>query len=462
MILNNPAMAASTVPLQEHCIALFETGIAAADPAAAIKRCIAITGEDLQIGLNDKTLNGRQGQWPVVHLIAFGKAACTMIGAARNALPAEKLSGIQFAVTTYDNKIAIPNIMVMGAGHPLPDANGVLAANQLRSLLQQTRPGELVLTLISGGGSALLPCPVEGISLEDKIATTQLLLSSGADIRQINYVRKHLSASKGGGLVKWAAPADLHALILSDVIGDDVSAIASGPCVPDNTHFADAIRILETHQVWEQLPETVKHHLLQGKAGMIPETPKPGDPIFDQTGYSLIGSNSQSIAAVELEAQRLGYQTHLFPTPIIGEARLAAQELTLFAKHLLAKHPKQPLAVIGGGETTVTVKGNGRGGRNQEMALAFALAVESMSLPADWTFLSGGTDGRDGPTPAAGGRVDALTLSTLRDQGIDPWRMLQDNDAFTALQAADALVITGSTGTNVADLQILLLHPYFV
>ncbi|MDD2759847.1 MAG: glycerate kinase [Methylomonas sp.] len=440
--------------LRDDCFALFQTGIAAADPQAAIKTHLKMLDGRLQIG------NERIGNWRKIHIVAFGKAAGAMASAARKLIAPALLAEPGLVVTTYDNASLIEGLEVIGAGHPLPDTRGLTAAKKIADRVNRAAKNELVLALISGGGSAMLPYPVDGVSLDDKVATTRLLLASGADIDQINCVRKHLSQIKGGGLARLAAPADLHALILSDVLGDDLSAIASGPTVADPTTFADAIAVLKQKEVLEQVPSAVKAYLEQGAKGLKAETAKPGDPVFNSVSQTLIGSNSVSLDAVIKSAEQLAYLPQIYSRRLCGEARQVAIDLVRHAKTLFERGLRQTTAVIAGGETTVTVLGKGKGGRNQEMALAFALAAERLGLPDAWAFLSGGTDGRDGPTEAAGGVVDSRTLSKIRAASMAPEAALENNDSYTALQAADDLIMTGATGTNVADLQILLLHPF--
>ncbi|MFU8788730.1 MAG: glycerate kinase type-2 family protein [Methylobacter sp.] len=427
--------------MKHDALSIFQAGIAAADPYLAVKRHL------------DSTLFAPYSK---VHLIAFGKAACSMAQAAQEIIPANKSAGRGIAVTNYDNVSHVNNVEVIGAGHPLPDANGLKAAQLIAERVQQAQQHELVLVLISGGGSALIPYPAGQISLQEKIATTEKLLASGASINQINCVRKHLSQLKGGGLAKLAAPAHVHAIILSDVLGNDLSAIASGTTVADDTTYADAIDVLQSKGLWQQIPDTVRQHLQQGELGAIAETPKPGDAIFKTTTHSLIGSNAISVQAMLAAAQNLGYQTNLYSDCLCGEAREAAEKWAIHAKTLTAN---TPIALLAGGETTVTLKGNGRGGRNQEMALAFAIAAEQHGLSGNWTFLSGGSDGRDGPTDAAGGSVDQDTIKRMTQAGISPTQLLGNNDSYTALAASGDLLITGATGTNVADLQILLIQP---
>lgn len=453
-------MAHTAAILREQCLALFQAGVAAADPHAAIRQCLLVADDQLKIRLAPDSSQFRNANGQKIHIIAFGKAACAMASAARQVIPKHKLAEPGIVVTTYENLVPVAGFEVLAAGHPLPDQNGLNAAQNLVESIQAIPAEDLVLVLISGGGSALLPYPVDGVGLADKIAATQLLLACGATINQINCVRKHLSRLKGGGLARLAAPADLHALILSDVLGDDLSSIASGPTVADDTSFADAITVFKSKQVWDKVPTTVKDYLTQGAAGLRPETLKSGDPLLNKTSHTLVGSNAISVSAAAHASRQQGYQTLIYSQNLCGEAREVAEQWVLDANSLLSQGLTNATAMIAGGETTVTLTGNGKGGRNQEMALAFALAAERHSLPCRWIFLSAGTDGRDGPTDAAGGIVDSDTLNGIRRAGIDPQAALNRNDSYTALNAADALAITGATGTNVADLQILLLYPF--
>jgi glycerate 2-kinase len=444
----------------QQILQIFNAGITAADPYLAVKK-VLLGDPGLDIFLSKKGRGSKieSGNPDKIHLIAFGKAAIPMLSAALDTIPGDNLSGSCIAVTNYENYSPLDHAHVIGAGHPLPDDAGLQAAKLVSQRVQSATSRERILVLISGGGSALLPLPVDGVSLFEKTIVTQLLLSSGATINQINCVRKHLSLLKGGGMAKLAYPALLHALILSDVVGDDISSIASGPTVPDPTFFSDAIQIINDYQLWDQIPVSVQIHLENGVRKRIAETPKPDEFIFQNTGHTLIGSNAISLQAVCESAVELGYCTHLYSDNLCGESRLVADNMAEHAKSLAADGLKTAIAVIAGGETTVTLTGNGKGGRNQEMALAFALAVERRGLNAGWVFLSGGTDGRDGPTDAAGGVVDADSLQRMRMAGVNPQQLLDSHDSYAALQAGGDLLITGATATNVADLQILLLYP---
>jgi hydroxypyruvate reductase len=277
---------------------------------------------------------------------------------------------------------------------------------------------------------------VKSISLAEKIATTHLLLSCGATIHEINCVRKHLSHLKGGGLAKYCAPAHSHALILSDVLDDDLSVIASGTTVADASTFDEAIQVLQSKNVWQATPASVKTHLLKGKEGIINETPKPGDTIFSNTSHDLVGSNALSVAAMHHMAKSMDYHTILYRNPLCGEAREVAASFVRDAQKTLSATNAKRLAFITGGETTVTLKGSGKG-RNQEMALAFVIAAEQYSLKEKWVFLSGGTDGIDGVSPAAGGIVDVNSTTRMHNAHVNAQERLNNNDSYHALKSAD-------------------------
>jgi hydroxypyruvate reductase len=447
--------------LRHDALHIFQAGIAAANPYQTVKQCINFTENHLELALDLNDLTKiRLGRWSKIHLIAFGKAACAMAKAMQEVIPSELLNNRGIVVTNYENRIDLPHLTVIGAGHPLPDAAGLHAASLVTEQLKSAQQGELVLVLISGGGSALLPAPVPPVSLAEKIITTDLLLASGATIQQINCVRKHLSQLKGGGLARLAFPADCHTLVLSDVLGDDLSTIASGPTVPDSTSYSDAIKILIHYQLWDKVPASVKQVLEQGRLKQVKETPKPEDAIFKKNSSMLIGSNAISLNATVQAAQQQGYQTQIYSTALCGIAREEAEKWVLYLKSLLANGLNAPLALLAGGETTVKLTGTGQGGRNQEMALAFAIAAKKHQLPPCWTFLSAGTDGRDGLTGAAGGLVDPNSIERIKNSRFNPSNRLNNNDSYTALKASGDLMITGATGTNVADLQVLLVKPF--
>lgn len=420
--------------LRKNAVSIFQAGIAAANPYDAV----------IQNFILNKSVSK-------IHVIAFGKAACAMTRAACKLIPTNLL-GSAIAVTNYENVTPIENVEVIGASHPLPDLSGFEAAKRIAQIAKNAQAGELVLVLISGGGSAVCPYPVDSISLDEKIITTNLLLSCGSTIHEINCVRKHLSQLKGGGLAKLISPAYCHALILSDVLDDDLSVIASGTTVADKSTFAEACAILKNKNIWQHVPDSVKNHLMQA----ISETPK----FIENASNILIGSNLMSVKAAVENAQFLGYEVVFYDYPLCGEAREVAQAFVLAIKNTSQPVHKKRFAFITGGETTVTLRGNGKGGRNQEMTLAFAIAVEKHDLKGLWVFLSGGTDGIDGTSPAAGGVVDHHSLQRMRNAGKNPMELLKNNDSYRALKSSNDLLMIGATGTNVADLQILLIECF--
>lgn len=395
---------------------LYDVAVAAADPAAALRAQVKNKFEVPE--------GGR------LFLIAVGKAAVPMLKQAM-ALSSGEFQAV--AVTNYENASGIPGAKVFAAGHPVPDENGLKAAQHVARLLTGTTEKDRVVALISGGGSALLPLPVEGISLADKAGTNQVLLSAGFDITQMNLVRQQLSRMKGGGMARHASPAKLEAFILSDVIGDDLRAIASGPTVAPIGTKADARALLT--DVWDHLPDAVQTNLSKDDSvELLPDVEN-----------HLICSNRKSLEAMQAACPG----AVIFNDRLEGNVRDAGPEL-----FDAARNAKPGSVLLFGGETTVTLTGDGLGGRNQDLALRFAsLATE---LPGEWVFLSGGTDGRDGPTEAAGGIVDPGSLARMRKSGADPLALLDNNDSNAALAASGDLLITGGTGTNVADVQVFL------
>jgi len=384
-----------------------------------------------------------------VIVVGMGKASARMAAALEGLLGERISTGL--IVTADGYKVPTKKVEVVEASHPVPDARGRAAAERIVALVEEANEEDLVIVLISGGGSALLPLPASGIALSDLAATNELLLRSGAKIQEINTVRKHLSQVKGGQLAQRAFPAQVLALVLSDVPGDHLEAIASGPTALDPTTFNDARQILHRYGLWEEVPPSVRARIEAGACGDISETPKPGDRSFLKVQNAVVGSGSVAAAAAQAEGKRLGYRTLLLTTTLEGEAREVGKILAALAREEVnfGRPIKPPALIIAAGETTVTVKGSGKGGRNQELSLSAALGIEGLSQVA---IASLGTDGRDGPTDAAGGMVDGGTVARLRGQGIDPERCLAENDSYQALSKAEDLIITGPTGTNVADL----------
>jgi hydroxypyruvate reductase len=348
-------------------------------------------------------------------------------------------------------------IEIIEAGHPIPDRRGVQATQRIIELLNLTQKEDLVICLISGGGSALLVAPPEGVSLEDLQILTNQLLACGANIQEINTLRKHLDQVKGGNLARHAAPARLITLILSDVVGNPVDSIASGPTVPDSSTFADASSIIRKYALSQKIPPTITTHLKRGERGELPETPKPGELLFENTRNAIIGGNLQAaIAAVE-QAKTEGFHTLLLTTYLQGEARYVGKMLAAIARQIdVTGQPiPRPACLVAGGETTVTIQGKGKGGRNQEVALG---AVADMSDLKNAVLIALATDGSDGPTDAAGAIATGESLRRSLDLGMEPEDYLQNNDSYHYFKALGDLLITGPTHTNVNDLNLLFLR----
>jgi len=356
----------------------------------------------------------------------------------------------------YGHAVPLKIVRINEAGHPLPDEAGIRGTKEIMELLGRTGEKDLVLCLISGGGSALLPCPAQGLTLEDKQAATKVLLECGATIGEINAVRKHISEVKGGKLARLAYPSTLVSLVLSDVVGDDLENIASGPTVPDRSTFADCLAILQRYGIEDKIPTTVRAFLARGARGEVEETPKDGDPIFQRVQNVIVGSNVEAIQAAERKAEALGYHSLILSSFIEGETKEVAKVHAAIAKEILnTGHPlKRPACVVSGGETAVTVRGQGLGGRNQEFTLATALAIDGLERVV---VLSGGTDGTDGPTDAAGAIADGATVRRAKEMGLDVDRTLRENDSYRLFKRLGDLLITGPTFTNVMDLHLVLV-----
>ena len=443
--------------MRGHARTMFADAVAAADPRAAVVRTLNAKPSSFQSrsASNPDSSQLQEFSQRKVRVVAFGKAAITMTEGALECVPEDLLIEAPVAVTSYENVIQHGKIQILGAGHPIPNADGLKAARKIAKTVRAAKADELILALISGGASALLPMPPPSITLEDKRNATQLLLTSGADIHEINTVRKHLSELKGGGLARLAYPAALQALILSDVLDNDPGTIASGPTAGDLTTFSDAKGVFLRRGIWEQIPNSIQAHLDRGCDGLIDETTLPEDEIFRDVSNTIVGSNLISLDSICQSAKSAGYDVQIVSKALTGEARSVAEKFLMRASAPI----ERPTAFVAGGETTVTVRGSGLGGRNQEMALTFAIDADSRFNNLSWVFLSGGTDGIDGPTDAAGGLVDPGTIARIHNAGYDPRLLLDNNDAYHALDHAGDLLVTGATGTNVADLQILLIHP---
>ncbi len=437
---------------RKHLAAIFNAALAAVDPYHAVTRAVKIENNCLHVAGAAYDLD----TFNRILVVGAGKAAARMAQAAEEILGDVIADGL--IIVKEGQRLPIKKIRQIEAGHPIPDEAGVKGTHEIITMLEKADGKTLVLCLLSGGGSALLVSPADGITLRDKQGTTDLMLRSGATIEELNAVRKHLSRIKGGLLARIAYPATIMTLILSDVIGDRLDVIASGPTAPDTTTFRDAANVIQRYNLMGKLPGRVETFLGDGISGKLQETPKQGDYCFSNAFNIIIGGLKQSIAAAQEAAGNMGYDTEIITSELRGEARDAAKTLASAARSRVQRG--RPICILSGGETTVTVKGTGKGGRNQELALAFALEIEGTPGLA---MLSAGTDGTDGPTDAAGAIVDGETATKARSLGLDPSSYLENNDSYTFFHKLDSLsgerhhLITGPTGTNVMDVQIVII-----
>jgi hydroxypyruvate reductase len=428
---------------------LQQAALDAVDPAAGIQRHVRREGDELIVAGHRYELD----DYERVLVIGGGKAAVPMMAATAEILDERLDQGV--LVTKYGHAEAVgsspvfdpstSNVDIIEAGHPVPDDNSVYGAEAVADLASRATAQDLVICLISGGGSALLTLPVPSLTLSNLQELTDALLRSGATIDELNTVRKHCSRIKGGNLAQLAAPADVITLILSDVVGDPLDVIASGPTVPDPTTVTAAREVLERYGIGRDNEDF----------SFLQETPKPGDTVFEHVRHVLIGSNRQAARAAVTKARQLGFDALLLSTYVEGEAREVARVAAGLAKgmHRYGDPLSPPACLVWGGETTVTVRGHGKGGRNQELALAAALALEGWPRVL---VMALATDGTDGPTDAAGAVVTGDTIGRARELGLDPWAALESNDSYHFFEASGDLIRTGPTGTNVNDLLFIL------
>jgi hydroxypyruvate reductase len=429
---------------------MLQAALKAADPALALRQTLSLKSHRLLVA--DHVYDLRRIRRVMV--VGAGKAVVPMVRTVAGVLRGRLESA--FVVTPSGTTVGVESkIEIAEAGHPVPDRRGLQAAERILKIASSLEADDLLLVLLSGGASSLLPLPDEGLSLADKQRTTQLLLRSGATIAEINAVRKHLSAIKGGRLAA-ATRAQVLTLLLSDVRGDDLGVIGSGPTAPDRTTFLDAVRIVRRYGLWEKLPTPVRVHLVEGLAGWRPETPKSRSPIFRRVQHVVVGNNRLACEAAAEAARLAGYETILVEEYATGEAERLGRWLGELGKNLAGRKTLPgPVCVVAGGELTVTVRGAGQGGRAQEFALAAALAIQGVS--GVWV-VGVGTDGRDGPTDAAGAVVDGNTVARGKRKRVDAAKYLKRNDSYTFFKKIGGHIKTGPTGTNVNDLYILLVH----
>ena len=475
-----------TASLQSRLAGIVITRIAAAaidavEPGAAVARYIHRTDDQLRIGDSIYSITDINR----IFIVAAGKASIPMAKSLFKILGNDMYGGVvltkpgsvstsSWAIERINNYHKSPHafsptsasnialqadqaIQIIEAGHPIPDENGMEGARLITDLLQSTTPQDLVIILISGGASAMLVLPVEGITLADIQNLTGVLLACGANIYEINTIRKHIEQLKGGQLARIASPARIVGLILSDVVGDSLEVIGSGPTVADTTTYRDAFAILERYDIVEQIPQSILHHLQRGICGEVPETPKQGDPIFSNVHNQVIGSNQQAADAALSQAKAEGFNSLILTTSLQGEARQAGAWLASIVRQL-ALHDQpipRPACLIVGGETTVTVRGNGLGGRNQELALA--AVIELVGIP-NVVLVAFSTDGSDGPCDAAGAVVTGESLQQAQNRGMDPADYLARNDAYHFFEPLGDLLKSGPTLTNVNDLILLFAY----
>ncbi|UCE05061.1 MAG: glycerate kinase [bacterium] len=437
--------------MRKQALDIFYASLKAVDPITAVKKFLKKEGDSLIVKDTSFDLNSFDN----IYLIGFGKAAAAMASGVEGILGDNLKAGIVSVKYGHLDKVS-SKIKINEADHPVPDEAGMKGAKEIVYFLKQRNERDLIICVISGGGSAILPLPCEGITLAEKQETTKLLLACGADIKEINAIRKHISQVKGGQLARITQPATLVTLILSDVIGDPLDSIASGPAAPDQTTFEDCWAILTKYDLLGKTPPAVERHLKSGVDKLIPDTPKVGDPAFSKTYNNIVGSNWEAVVAARDYAQKLGFNTLVLSTIVEGETKDVARVHAAIAKEVnkTGNPINIPACIISGGETTVTIRGDGLGGRNQEFVLAAAMDIQGME---NIVVLSAGTDGTDGPTDAAGAIADGETINRADQLNLDTLKYLQNNDSYHYFEKLNDLVKTGPTNTNVMDIRIVLI-----
>jgi len=436
---------------RELCLRFLERGIEAVDPKLLVENAFKISGESISVC-------GRKFDFSEVNrvfVVGAGKASGAMAEALEKVLGERINAGFVNVPEGTRGRYKTRKIELNEAGHPIPNLAGELGTKRMLSLVSDLREDDLVVCLISGGGSALMPLLAQDISLQDKVELTRLMIKCGATIEEVNAVRKHVSGIKGGQLARKISPATLIALVISDVVGDRLGVIASGPTVPDESTYEDAKRILEEYDVWSSCPKNIRNHILSGIKGEAGETPKPGDPAFNKVFNFIIGKNALALSAIEKEASDEGLDSLILSSSIEGEARHVGTVLAGIAREIQdsGQPVTKPGIVIAGGETTVTVTGDGLGGRNQETVLSAALRIEGLRGVA---IASIGTDGVDGVTDAAGAIIDGQTIGRAKKIGLDAEEHLRNNDSYSFFRKLGDMIVTGPTGTNVNDIMVIL------
>ncbi|MDR2695145.1 MAG: DUF4147 domain-containing protein [Deltaproteobacteria bacterium] len=435
---------------QAELRAILDAALAAVAPDGALARHVRVGGDHLLVGDARYALAAHR-----LLVVGAGKGAAPMAAALEELLGEHIAQGL--IVVKEGHGLPLTRIRLAEAGHPMPDERGERATHEMLHMAHNAREGDLVICLLTGGASALTPAMAPGITLDDMRRTTELLLECGAAIHEINALRKHLSVYTGGRLAAAAAPASVLSLIVSDVVGDNLDVIGSGPTAPDDSTFARCLEIAERFGIRDRLPPAVLLRLADGAAGVISETPKANDPLFARVRNELIATNRQALDAAAEAAAKLGYAPRILTSSLHGDCRTRARELTgqacLAADRLTPGDT--PLCLLFGGETTLNVRGTGLGGRNQEKAV---IAAQCLRGRRGIAALFADTDGTDGPTDAAGGFASGSTLDEAVRLGLDPQSYLDNNDCYAFLQRCGHLLMTGPTRTNVMGMGIFLVH----
>jgi len=440
----------NTSKLRRDAEEIFAASLAAVDSERLVRNRLKVEGSYLSVDSHCFDLDG----FDRIFVIGAGKGSGAMALGVESVLGGRIEEGI--VVVKYGHAVPLKKIRTIEAGHPVPDRKSIEGGRKILNLLSGTGERDLVICLLSGGGSALMDDFPGEIRLADVQDATRILLAAGADISEMNTVRKHLSRIKGGQLVKQAFPSTLLTLVLSDVIGDDLDKIASGPTAPDPTTFSQSLEVLNRYGLIHRFPQRILDHLRAGLSGRLPETPKPGSDVFKAVVNVIVGNNRMALAAAEVRAEELEYHPLILTSSLQGEAGQVAKCLSAVAREVsgYGRPVPKPACLLAGGETTVTLTGKGRGGRNQEMALIMALELEGLD---GIVFLSGGTDGTDGPTDAAGGIVDGRTCAEALKQSVDIRAMLRENDSYRFFEKMGGHLMTGPTLTNVMDIMLFLI-----
>ncbi len=437
--------------LREDALDAVKAAVRAADPESFVREKVRLRGSNLVIGPVSLDLSGFER----IFVVGGGKASLGM------ALGVDRLLGRRIT----DGLVNIPEYLQLKPGnrrirfnpasHPIPAKQGLRGVEGMLELVGRPSPRDLVICLLSGGASAMMPLPVAGLGLRDKQEVTRRLLASGASIGEVNRVRRHLSGVKGGRLAERVYPAMVLSLIISDVARDRLDDVGSGPTAPDPSTYKDARRVLEKYELWNGIPKTARDVIEKGEAGLLSETPKPSSEIFRRVHNVIVGSNREPCAAAAETLKKKGYRTIILTRSLEGEARFVGKIFSSILTDLNQDQLslKPPVALVAGGETTVTVKGRGTGGRNQELVLSAALGIQGLRSVL---VASAGTDGLDGPTDAAGAVADGTTIMRALRSGLDPEDFLENNDSYSFFKKLKDLIVTGPTGTNVKDITIAL------